>query len=216
MTSSRVGRIAAHIDALSPRERIMFAMTVVLLLWAGWQMLLMSPLLERRKQLVEQMEASRDSLASLSATIQSLAAAQSRDPLAQDRLRLEALRLNRGQMDARVAEATSSLIDPRKMGTVLEAILARQARLELRALSSLPPTPVELGDGNDDPTIWRHGLRLEVAGDYADLLRFVQALEELEWNFVWSELDMTTEADGKNRMQLTLHTLSLEDGWLGV
>lgn len=216
MSDSRLQRLGARIDAMSLRERAMLAAILLLLLWAGWQLLLMAPLLEQRKQLAERTEQARTTVATLNQSIQMLAAERSRDPLAELRLQLEMLQRERGSLDAQLAEATRSLIDPQQMGAVLEAILAKQQGLQLRAIGSLPAEPINPQGAAGLPPIWRHGLRVEVEGDYLGLLRFVQAIDALPWDFVWSDLELKVEAGQPPRLHLTLHTLSLKAGWLGV
>ena len=102
------------------------------------------------------------------------------------------------------------------MGTVLEAILARQQGLVLHSLSSLDPKPLPLEEKTGLAPIYRHGLRIEVDGGYLDLLQFVQALERMPWAFIWEDMQIEVEEHPRSRLRLTLYTLSLGEGWLGV
>lgn len=216
MNNARLQRIATRIDAMSLRERAMLAIILLLVLWGGWQTFLMGPLSIQRKQLAERIENARNTVAGLNGSIQALASQRNRDPLAELRLQLELLQNQRKTVDGQLGDATRSLIDPQQMGSVLEAILAKQQGLRLIAIGSLPGEPLNLESAAGLPPIWRHGLRIEVEGGYLELLRFLQQLDALPWEFVWTELSLAVDEQQRSRLTLTLHSLSLKSGWLGV
>ncbi len=214
--NARLQRFAERIDAMSLRERGMLLAIVLLLLWALWQTLLMAPLGERRKAHAQQIDALRTQIAALNQTVQSLAGEASADPRADAQRRLDALVAQQDQLDRHLSQATSALIAPHEMGRVLESILAQQS-VRLHALRSLAPEPVDLGAATGIAPLYRHGMTIEVDGSYAELLQFVQALEALPWQFIWRELVIDRrEHPRNNRLRLTLYTLSLREGWLGV
>lgn len=216
MSTARLQRLAGAIDAMSLRERAMVGLIIVLLLWAAWQTLLMAPLSAERKSLMQRIETTRTTVAALNQSIQTLAAQRARDPLAEQRLRLEQLQKKQRALDDTLAQATSSLVDPQQMGAVLEAVLAQQKSLTLVALGSLPTEPLNAEQAADLPSLFRHGMHIEVEGDYLALLQFVSALDALPWEFIWNDLELTVNDQQRSRMRLTLHTLSLKPGWLGV
>lgn len=216
MSDNRLTRLASTIDALNLRERAMLAVILVLAVWAAWQTLLMAPLTVERKSLATRIDTARSTVTTLNQSIQVMAAQRSRDPLAEQRLQLEQLQADAKALDAELASATSSLIDPQQMGAVLEAILAKQQAVTVVAITSLVPEPINPEQAAGMPPIFRHGLQLDLEGDYLDLLRFLQALDALPWEFVWSGLQLTADGEQRPRLRLTLQTLSLKRGWLGV
>lgn len=231
--SNRLQRLATRIDALNLRERAMLTAILVLLVWAGWQTLLMAPLAAERKSLSQRAETARTSAASLNTSIQTLAQQRARDPLAEQKLKLDVLGRQRAQLDGELAKVTSSLIDPQQMGAVLEDILAQQRAVKVIGLSSLAAEPMALGpaaaaaittkpaeaaaSGSTGlPPLYRHGMQLELEGSYLDLLGFLRSLDALPWEFIWTDLELSVEEPSRCRLRLTLHTLSLKSGWLGV
>jgi MSHA biogenesis protein MshJ len=209
-------RTAERIDALNLRERGMLLAIALLLIWALWHTLLMSPMSERRKQQAQQVEALRNQVGTLNQTVQAMAAESVKDPQAEARLKLEALAAQEREVDRGLGQATSSLIAPQDMGAVLESILARQQRLTLHGLRSLDPEPIDLGADTGIAPIYRHGMAIEVEGGYLELLQFLHALEGLQWKFIWRDLQIERQPDAGNRLRLTLYTMSLREGWLGV
>lgn len=216
MMAGKLQRLGSTIDALNLRERGLLLLILVLLLWALWQTLLMRPITERQQALAQRVENARSAIDGLNQAIQTLATQRTRDPLAEQRLQLEQLRTQRAELAGELTRATSGLIAAREMGPVLEAILARQQGLVLHSLHSLDPEPLAREEMAGLAPIHRHGLRIEVDGGYLDLLRFVQALEGLPWTFLWQDLELTVAQHPRSRLRLTLYTLSLGEGWLGV
>lgn len=230
---NRWQKLATSIDAMSLRERAMLGSIALLVIWALWQTLLMAPLTVKRKDLSQRIETARVTVTALNQSIQTLAMQRSHDPLAEQRLKLEQLHTRKATLEASLAQATTGLIDPQQMGAVLEAVLARQANLTLVSLTSLPAEPMTLAPDSitasqvaaatpaesaptPTPALYRHGMRIEVEGRYGDLLAFLTALDALPWEFIWSDLDLSVDEQQRSHLSITVKTLSLRQGWLGV
>lgn len=208
--------LAERIDAMSLRERALLMAILLLLIWAAWQMLLMGPMLERRRTQAQQVETQRTQVAALNQAVQSMASEAAKDPQAEARRQLEALAEQQQEVDRSLAEATSSLIAPRDMGPVLESILGQHRGLRLRGLRSLDPEPVDVGAVAGTAPLYRHGMTIEVEGSYLDLLTFLRTLETLSWQFIWRDLQIEHGEHPRSLMRLTLQTMSFSEGWLGV
>ena len=46
--------------------------------------------------------------------------------------------------------------------------------------------------------------------------QFGALLEGLDWRFYWDEIEFDAAADGAPTYRLRIHTLSLDEGWIGV
>lgn len=243
---NRWQKLVTSIDAMSLRERAMLGSIALLVIWALWQTLLMAPLTVQRKDLSQRIETARVTVTALNQSIQTLALQRSRDPLAEQRLKLEQLHTRKATLEASLAQATTGLIDPLQMGAVLETVLARQSNLTLVSLTSLPAEPMTLAPDSvaasqvaaatpigatpsaaapatptepaptPTPALYRHGMRIEVEGRYGDLLAFLTALDALPWEFIWSDLDLSVDEQQRSHLSITVKTLSLRQGWLGV
>ena len=73
---------------------------------------------------------------------------------------------------------------------------------------------VDLGSG--PIRLFRHGLILELSGDYMSVLRYVQALERLPWKFFWESMNYQVQQWPTGKITLKLLSLSSEEGWIGV
>ena len=210
-------------EHLSLRERVLVLGALLAVLLLVWDGIFMSPLERERKQHAQMVEALRAEVTGLEKSVEAIAAQASADPNREVRAQIEQLRKNLPDLDAQLAGATSGLIEPKEMGRVLEQLLGRTSKLQLRALRTLPPEAVIAPLVGDEAAlkagsaqIYKHGLELELSGSYLDVLRFLQSLESLQWRFFWDRVEFAVEEYPRGRVKLTLYTLSLHEGWVGV
>ncbi len=235
--------LAARIDALSLRERVLLFLAVVAVLYVLWEQTLMTPLERERRAAQAAIEQATARIAALDAEAAAIVRRHREDPNAPLRARERELRAAIAEVDARLAELTVGLIAPREMARVLEAVLARDAglrlvRLENRGrrplLASRAKEPPERGRERDAagggtaqpaaeaggegalPRIWRHDVRLELEGSFLAALRYLKALERLDRRFFWDGVVVQVERYPKARVRIDVHTLSLEEGWIGA
>jgi MSHA biogenesis protein MshJ len=207
-------------DLLSLRERVLVLGAVLGLILLVWDGLLMGPLERERKGRLQQVDLLRAEVGGLEQSLEAIVAQGSADPDRETREAIAKLKAENAELDARLAGATSGLIAPRQMAHVLEELLGRTSRLKLRALRTLPPesvtAPAADGSRGGEASIYKHGLELELAGTYLDTLRFLQGLESLQYRFFWDRIEYSVEQFPQGRVKLTLYTLGLEEGWIGV
>ena len=231
-------------EQLSVRERLLVLAALLAVILVIWDGVFMGPRERERKQRGAQVQGLAAEVSGLEQSIEAISAQGVIDPNEATRKDIEKLRKEIPELDAQLAGATSGLIDPKEMSRVLEQLLARTSRLQLRALRTLPPAavvapastqaadaaagviekdlrspalalgaaPVQAGAAQ----IYKHGLELELTGTYLDILRFLQALESLQWRFFWDRIEFSVEEHPRARVKLTLYTLSLQEGWIGV
>ncbi|MDQ2069874.1 type II secretion system protein GspM [Natronospira bacteriovora] len=213
----RLYQVRDRIDALSLRERVLIFMAAAAVLAFLWNAVFMEPLNQRRELAQERVGDLRDRIHQTNDSIATIIRAREGDPDARNRERLAALQDELSALDGRLAALTGDLIEPTRMAVMLERILERQQGLELISLRSLEPRPLlrdeEMeGLGN----IYRHGVRMELRGEYRDVVRYLKALEALDANLYWGSLQLDMESWPRNRVVLVVHSLSLREDWIGV
>lgn len=213
-------RLAARIDAYSLRERGLLLLAAVAVLVGLWQVLLFGPLHRQQVAQQRQIRELNGSIATLNHAITAAAERQSQDPNVALRTRLAAANAADQALDRQLRALTAGLISPQDMARVLEQVLKAQHGLTLVSAASLPAEPVTLAPGRAaqgaDAHIYRHGLTLTFDGSYLDTLRYLQALAGLPWHFYWDRLELRVKTYPVSRVSLTVHTLNLKEGWLGV
>jgi len=219
---ARLQRLTERFDALSLRERGLVSLAVLALVYLLWDGLLMSPEYLRQQQLVSEMYAINQQMETLAGELQTLTAGLKADKAAPQRRALAALRQELASLAERQRALTVEFILPAQMAGVLRDLLATEKSLTLVALKSLgasplfPPPAAEDASEAAPPPIYKHGVRITFEGDYFATLRYLQALEGMPWRLYWDGLDYQVIDYPKARVSVTLHTLSLQEGWIGV
>ena len=161
--------------------------------------------------------------------IQDLIAQSKRDPDEENRDKLALFTKRLHRLDASLAGVTQGLVSPREMAKLVEEVLAKNRRLEVIKIESLPPAPlvdsgVDSGgelDGADaaqlsEQLIYKHGMYIELKGGYLDILNYLKALEAMPWKVFWGRVTLVSERHPVSRLHLIVYTLSLHEGWIGV
>ena len=179
-----------------------------------------APRARARAQSKQQVEVLVAEVAGLEQSIETLAKQGQKDPDRGLSAEIAVLKKEIPELDARLAGATTGLIGPEEMTQVLRQLLQRASKLEISGLRTIPATPV-IVDAQENGVvtgakIYKHGLELELAGGYLDVLRFLQSMESLQWRFFWDQIELQVEQYPRARVRLVVYTLSLEEGWIGV
>ncbi len=207
---------------LNKREQyVVFALVLVIIFFL-WDQLLYAPLerdSKRIKQQIGALESNRSRVAADTATLLQEANTSPNAVLRRDKERLEkALRA----IDTRVAGLTAELIPPREMAAVLEKVLRQDTRLRLIKVTNLPAVELTAaalaGEASSDPggVLYRHGVELQLEGDFFATLGYLQALEALPWQILWGSLTYEVGTFPGAAITLRLNTLSTNAGWIGV
>jgi MSHA biogenesis protein MshJ len=212
----RLEKLRARIDDLSIRERGWLFITLAVLLGAAWQWLLMDPVERQQKDLVEKITAAQKQVTDLNDATQALVSARTADPDAENRRALEELRAALAGFDTQIKGTVSGLVEPRQMAQMLEEVLARNPGLVLKKARSLPAKPLVAAEEGSTSTVYQHGLRLELEGSYLDALAYLRALQKMPRSIYWDEVRVSMDKYPKAEITITVHTLSLSEGWIGV
>ncbi len=219
--------VAARIDALSLRERaLLFAAVLGGMLFLALQVLL-PPLFAQQKRLEGEIKAKREQVRLVYAQTEHLVTERGRDRDALNRARITELKASLQAADGGTGALSRGFVSPREMAALVEQVLSRNRALQLVRVENL--APVALGEAAvkapaqptaapaaTGPAIYKHGLRVEVKGEFADLVRYLQALEGLSWRVLWDEVRLEAEAYPVSRLTVVIYTLSTEQAWLGV
>lgn len=205
-------------DQLSLRERVIVLAALLILMSVIWQAAFMDALEQERKQRLMQVEALRAEVSGLEQSVEAIVAQGLGDPDRQNRDAVAKLKQEIGALDAQLAGATAGLIAPREMAQVLEQLLTRTSRMTLHSLRTLPPESVVAPTAASAAAaqIYKHGVEIELGGTYLETLNFLQAVETLPWRFFWDRIEFTVENHPQGRVKLTVFTLGLQEGWIGV
>lgn len=167
---------------------------------------------------------------------QSMVAQSQEDPnrFANDRLTV----IQREQLilDEEIQALAGDLVTPNQMTEILTTVLERQAGLELVSFRNIDAEPLREGSSNaedilaetgavnfdnvirDDVAgqVYSHGLQIEFEGDYFSTLKYLRFLEEITGSFFWDAISFQQNEWPNARITLEIHTLSTDQGFIGV
>ena len=222
-------------DALTMRERVLVSAALAIFFIVLWQVLVQNSLNTSRARIVAEKTQLQQQIQQVGAQINTMQAAARKDPNQEHRQRIARLEAQVERLEAELGQKMQGLIDPAQMARVLEEVLVQQKRgLKLLRVESLGAKPLLTasaaepqsaprektatvdGAKSNAARVYQHPLQIEIQGSYMDTLAYLQALEALPWDFYWDDLQLTVIKYPISRVVITVHTLSLEEGWIGV
>lgn len=208
--------LARAIDDRAPRERGLLMAVAALVLLAGWFYLIFEPLQARLVTTATEIETMQTSLRGLEARRGELANDLARDLDAEKREAIAELEAELEALQARLAGRMPDFIEPARMRGVLEGMLASHDGVKLLRMERSAPEQVVEATEEHAGTVYRHTVRVVVEADYRQLIRYLRAVEELPWQFMWTALDYRVHDYPKARVALELQTFGGQEAWLGV
>jgi len=227
----RLIRLAARIDALTLRERVLLfaaiaAAYVFLMVFFG-----LKPMFAKQDQLRAQIIQQQNNIEGIDNEIRAKVEAAQIDPDAPTRTRIAAVRAQTAQLAETLRAMQNGLVPPERMAPLLENILRSNARLQLLSMRTLPvesvlgaaaaqtpaaSTPAADGAPAPKPAelLYRHGVEVTVRGNYLDMIAYMAALESMPTQLFWGRAQLEAESWPNSRMTLTLYTLSLDAKWM--
>jgi MSHA biogenesis protein MshJ len=217
-------RFAARYDRFSGRERLLVLLAGGTLLAALAFSGAMAPMLKDNQALLHKHQALARQLQATQAQQRQLAMQPDPNLAAQQQLAAAQQRL--AAVDRQLQMLQSQLVPAGQMANLLERLLHANGRLALVSLKTLPAVPlaadVKAGAAPGKPAggaaagLYKHGVEIIVQGNYFDLLAYLQSIEQLPANMIWSDLRFKVDRYPVNTLTLTLYTLSLDRIWLSV
>lgn len=223
MISPLLARLRSELDAadvrfraLAPRERLLVsAMSIALVAYAVDSFAL-RPLERERDRVATAIRTQNDRLEALGRDLET-----TRHPVLDETERarrdeIRQLETQIAQIDEGIRSAVSRLVPPESAVEILEELLADDGRLELVHLTSEAPRRLGPEETSGASTLYHHGLRLEIQGDFAATLDYLRRLEASDWQLLWDRFEYRVESHPEARVTIEIHTLSEREEWVGV
>lgn len=209
-------------DRNKSEKWVLAAVIIFVLVWLYSQVQL-SPMGAEKAALTQQISSSQARLLAMQ-TRQQLALQSAQDDpdrAANERLRM--LQQDQQRTQDAIEKLAGSLVTPHAMTQMLTAVLDTQPGLALvRVANKMPetmrPASQLSATDRDDPMVqvYKHGLVIEMQGDYFSLLTYLTFLENLGEQFFWDQIHFQQDVWPDASIILELHTLSMEEGYVGV
>jgi MSHA biogenesis protein MshJ len=223
-------RVLERIDALSLRERAILFVGVLAAVYLVASNVAFQSLFAERNRLDRELASKREQTRALQAQIEKIAEERGRDPNETNRQRIVELKAKLRDREGALSTVLHGVVSPREMARMVEQVLSRNRALTVVSVENLAPVPLtdEGGATGDKPAaaggkasagtggMYKHGLRIELTGQYPDIMRYLHALETLPWKVFWGEVRLETQNYPVSRVTLVIYTLSLDDAWISV
>lgn len=119
------------------------------------------------------------------------------------------------QLESRIADINSQLMTPERMISLLKDLLNNKSTLTLLRFEVLPVETIE-SNGGGDSLFYKHGLTIQLEGQFEALTDYLAAIESLNGELFWDNMIIETERFPTLNIQLEVHTMSLDEEWLNV
>lgn len=215
---------AAKIEERPLRERLLVLLTALVLIAVLWHVLFFQAQQQRASRLEGQIASVKQEVSSLQQEKAGLLEQLREEEQRALRSKKEQLRKDIEQLDQKLREKSSELISPSRMAKQLRSVLKRSAELELSRMANQSPSKVKLAslidaseqvDGSALPELYRHPLTITFKGTYSQAIRFFNKMQDMSSRFFWDRLEFTVVDHPVARLDLTVHTLSLDKAWIG-
>ena len=227
-------QVLTKFEALSQRERWLVFLAGVAVIYTLLNMLLISPVTSKQNALTGEISQSQTQMAAFGEQISALKQNPVVDVDAQNTQKIQQLKTEIQQQNQTLANKQHELISPDNMPKVLSGLLQKNTGVRLLAMKTLATERVLLNDKNEivadangdaannqslpngHVLLYKHGLEVTIAGEYFDLMRYVQTLERLPMRVMWSKADLRAKEYPQNELTITVYTLSLDKTWLSI
>lgn len=227
----------------TPREQyLIIASGLVAVIFVLYSLFLDEPIQNLETYNAQTLKAQQD-IESKKNSIQVLQQALSEDPNIALKRELSQYQAKLGDVDAKLLELTSDLIDPIQMRFALIKLLKLQQGVKLLSFEVLPASPVtedkaepvnnELAKNVETASnetvkasveqtqpkqlrLYRHGIKIKLQGQYFELKDYLTQLESLSWRFFWQEFDYQLKAYPVSELEIEIYSLSTSQEFIGV
>jgi MSHA biogenesis protein MshJ len=212
-----VRHYAERIDAATLRQRLLVFLAAAAVLLLLGNALLLQPQRAKQKRLAAETAQYQKNLAALQAQVGRMVGAEGADQDAGLRKRQAVLRAELSQLNSRIAGEERRFTAPERMRAVLEEMLARNKKLTLVDLRTLPVVPIAPQQAPGVPAgMFRHGMELTVRGTYEELYEYLRMLEDLPSQLYWARAELSVTQHPLLTLKVTVHTISFDRAWLVV
>jgi MSHA biogenesis protein MshJ len=170
-------------------------------------------------------------IGSQQSSYQNMLAASTEDPNKFANDRLAVVEREQAELDRQINALAGDLVTPGDMTGILTSVLQRQSGLELISFQNLDVRPL-LGDVSAAAQnaaeggvaaqsaipgqVFEHGLQLQFQGDAFSTLKYLRFIEEISGSFFWDSIEFAITAWPEAMINLQIHTISTNTGFIGV
>ncbi len=199
--------------ALTQREKIIIAFTVIFLLTYGVFFVAIKPAIKNLQDANKINTSVTKQLAGVRTQIDEIRTALQKDPNEPIKIEIAALKTQLSEIESRLSIVMTEYVAPEHMATELTSLLKTERQLRVTGLAIKPPTLVKAtgisaDKGIELPKLFSHEFELTVDGEYFPLMNFVKTIIAKNKHFAVIDLKYVVKKHPKAQLTLSLVTIS--------
>ena len=209
---------------LSERERIMVLAAVAVVIYFLFDSLVWQPLAKASEEGVTRSGELLQQEQQLQAELSVYQNLLRNDPNAAKQQQIQSLEEQVQSLDEKLAQTSAGLVPAGELPGLLQQVLRRSSRLQLRSLATMPVEIVPLESTTLSPSenssddedagsgVYRHGVELVLSGRFDAVQSYLAELEQLPWKLYWGSLDYRVVSYPDAEVSIRVYTMSLDRG----
>lgn len=216
------------------REKLMIAAMAIGLIFFAIDLIAIQPISDDRNRVEIGADRTRETQSMKEREFEALSSLEMSPEEQRTFEETELVRTQIAEIEKRMSSEIEGLVPPEAIVSVLEELLEETPGLRLVRLESEPPYEIgsqasldemnepdakpveENASGADVGKLYRHGVRIEIEGDFSATLDYLQRVERSEFHLMWDALDYRVESYPKAMITIDFHTISQNEEWIGV
>ncbi|MEQ8955007.1 MAG: hypothetical protein RL120_12825 [Gammaproteobacteria bacterium] len=232
----RIDRVVARIEKRPRSEKLLVLGIVLAGLFMSWLTFASDPLKAGNSQARAQIANTQRQIQAQQTTYENMLVQSQEDPNRFANERLTVVIREQQELDGEIQNLAGDLVTPNDMTRILTEVLERQQGLELVAFQNSPALPLRSGVSNAAQIleqtgalnldqvveqdvagqVYEHGLTIQFEGDFFSTLRYLLFLEQVTGSFFWDGIYFEQLEWPRANVRLEIHTLSTDQGFIGV
>lgn len=232
---SRWQQLSEQYLQLQLRERrLIYLASLALLLWLG-ALYAVEPLWQSLQAGKQQQKMVLQQMSQLQQQVDTVLQVLNTDPNAQIRTQISQSQQQRDELSQQIKQLTGRYVSPEQMLPLLQDVLKSSPGVKLLRMRSLQAEPVSLAAAPQAgapaqaqaavtpgqsvpaaPLLYLHKTEISFSGQYAQLQRLLQQLEQLPWQLHWHQLEYKVSEHPQAELRLELETISEQADYLRI
>jgi MSHA biogenesis protein MshJ len=213
-------------------RRLIYLASLVLLLWLG-ALYAVEPLWQSLQASKQQQKLVLQQMAQLQQQVDTVLQVLNTDPNTQIRSQISQSEQKRDELSQQIKQLTGRYVSPEQMLPLLQDVLKSSPGVKLLRMRSLQAEPVSLAPAPQvaapapavatpgqsmpaAPLLYLHKTEISFSGQYAQLQRLLQQLEQLPWQLHWHQLEYKVSEHPQAELRLELETISEQADYLRI
>lgn len=218
---ARYANLEKAINDRNDLERMLLLSVCVVILLFAWDGMFFNSINAESNSIASKIRTAKSEKITLATELSNVKIGLSSDPLAAIKHKRNQLRIDIANLTEEMKEITRDLVSEDEMREVVTSVLEESPEIEILKLENIEGVGLSQIDENAPATeyamsLFKHGMSIQVKGDYFSTLGFLKKLEGLEHKLLWDTIEYTVTDYPKAQINIVVRTIGDTEGWIGV